>query len=303
MSRELVSVVHLGLHKTATTSLQLNLFRKATNRPYVGLHGTRDWERVRGAWFDALIGGDAAPGMPAPLVFSDESVLLRAGGVVGLDSLAKAVARVFPSCKIALTVRRPSSLLVSTYFQSLRGRRIALGFRGGRPVCDESLRFCSFDEWWRRLASDPDASLCGLLAYRRVAAAFENALGRDAVEVLPIEWLRDQPGRYAAGLERLGFEPADMRAFLAAGPENVRGSKTLDRMRPSAWNIGRLIESRGLGAWPARLMPGPLRSLAERAIYSGKRRDLVPGGPEPQLLAAIDAAHAADWQFFAGIDQ
>lgn len=58
------TVVHVGLHKTATTSLQMNLFRHGARR-YSGLHGAPGWQAARRDWVPTLMAGGDMPAQAA----------------------------------------------------------------------------------------------------------------------------------------------------------------------------------------------------------------------------------------------
>ena len=296
------SVVHVGLHKTATTSLQMNLFRHGA-RPYFGLHGAPGWETERRAWFPALMAGGDMPDQAAgkPFVFSDESILLRAGGLSGATALATSIRDRMPNAKLVLTVRKPSALLVSTYYQSLRVRRIAIGFRDGRALHASSLRFADFGQWWALAEAHRERSVAGLIDYPELLGRLRRVLGEDAVEVLAVEWIRHAPERYAATLGRLGFAGAEVASFLSAPAENTRASKSLDRARPWAFAAGQWLASAAPRAGGRLWMPGPAKSVLERLIYSAPKSGSPAGGPTPELLAHIEGKYHSGWeQILAG---
>ena len=297
------TVLHVGLHKTATTSLQMNLFRRS-GRPYFGLHGAPGWETARRAWFPALMSGGDLPAHAAgkPFVFSDESILLRAGGLAGATALATSIRDRLPNARLVLTVRKPSALLVSTYFQSLRVRRIAIGFRDGRALQPSSLRFTDFGQWWALAQAHRERSVAGLIDYPELLGRLRAVLGQDAVEVLAVEWIRQAPERYAAALGRLGFADAEVASFLSAPAENTRASKSLDRARPWAFAAGRRLASADPQGKFGQWLPGPAKALLERALYSAPRAARPVGGPEPELLARIDALYAPGWDRIAAGD-
>lgn len=291
------TVVHVGLHKTATTSLQMNLFRRGA-RPYFGLHGDPAWEKARRAWFPALMSGGEIPGQARgqPFVFSDESVLLRAGGLEGAEGLARSIRGSMPGARLVVTVRKPSALLVSTYFQSLRVRRIAIGFRDGRAIHPSSLRFADFGEWWALAQAHRERSIAGLIDYPELLSRLRRVLGEQAVEVLPVEWIRHRPEQYAATLGRLGFGDGEVAAFLSAPAENTRASKSLDRARPWPYAAGRWLTSVAPPGVPGQWLPGGVKRLLEVALYSAPRSAGSVGGPQASLLAEIDARYRDGWE-------
>jgi hypothetical protein len=291
------TVVHVGLHKTATTSLQLNLFKNSA-RPYFGLHCSPGWETERLEWFPALMSGGFPPPQAGdgPFVFSDESILLRAGGLEGVTTLATSIRDRFSNPRVLVTARKPSLLLVSTYFQSLRVRRIAIGFRNGQAICQDSLRFADFANWWVLAKVNYQNSIAGLVDYAELLSRLRGVLGTDGVEVLPVEWINSAPDKYTNGLRRLGFTDEEATNFLGTSAENTRDSKSLDRARPWLYAAGKRLATTTTGERFSNMLPGPAKGLAERLIYSARRTNEPVGGPEPSLLASIDSEYDASWR-------
>src|SRR5690606_36451506 len=85
----------------------------------------------------------------------------------------------------------------------------------------------------------------GMLDFIALEQAFVEVLGRDRVQMLPVEWIRNAPEAYSSGLLRLGFSGDEIAAFLGAKPENVRASKSLDKIRPWAFRLGAWADRNG----------------------------------------------------------
>lgn len=280
-----MQILHLGLHKSGTTSLQKNLFAIGS-QPYHGLHGT-GWESERQPWMDFF----AARG-PAPLtqrdgfVFSYEAVLLRSGGLSGVDGVARQIATSFSAPKVLITVREPSALLVSAYFQSLRLRRSAMGFRDGEAIYRDSVRFLYFEEWWNRLEAEQGISLAGLLDYPRLKTALEEWLGAEGVVFLKLEELAQQTPSCSEKLQRLGFEPDAIESLLHAPPENTGADKKLQKERPAMFAIGRWLAQAGLSRpLSLALRATGLMHPAEKLLYGGDFE--AKSRITPQLLSEI----------------
>lgn len=265
-------IFHLGLHKTGTTSLQKNLFAvgKAT---YHGQRGPA-WDSHRQAWLDFFTGRHTAPlSWKDNFVFSYEGSLLRSGGMSGVERLARHIAENFGDAKILITVREPSALLVSAYFNSLRLRRSAMGFRNGEPVFRESVRFMHFEEWWRKLRISPEISLAGLLDYSSLRTALEKWIDPEQVFFLKLEEMADRSQSYSAKLLKLGFDQGSIDRLLLAPPENTGVGKRLQKERPFVFALGRKLAQTGM----ARPLSFALRASglirpAEKILYGGNYR-------------------------------
>lgn len=264
-----MQILHLGLHKTGTTSLQKNLFQK-NGVLYHGMHEPA-WQSRKKAWLDFFMGQDRAP-LPGGenFIYSYEATLLRCGGLDAATGIARTIAGSFNNPTVLITVREPSALLVSAYFQSLRLRRSALGFRNGRPVFQQSVRFMPFEAWWEHLIHEPGISLAGLLDYAQLRAAFETWLEPQQIVFLKLEELSGKSPGYADKLRKIGCAPAALDDFLSAPPENTGAGKKLQRER-ALWSwLGWRLAQRGL----ARPMGTALRATglmrpAEKILYGG----------------------------------
>lgn len=280
-----MQIFHLGLHKTGTTSLQKNLFAVGS-LPYHGLHGP-SWASERQPWMDFFAGKGPAP-LPQSddFVFSYEAALLRSGGLSGVDCVARQIATSFSAPRVLITVREPSSLLVSAYFQSLRLRRSAMGFRAGEAVYRDSVRFLYFEEWWNKLAASPEISLAGLLDYPRLRAALEKWLGPEGVVFLKLEELAKRTPSCSQKLQHLGFAPDAIDAFLHAPPENTGADKKLQKEQPAMFAIGRRLAQAGMSRpLSLALRATGLMHPAEKLLYGGGFE--AKSRIDPQLLAGI----------------
>lgn len=266
-----MQIFHLGLHKTGTTSLQKNLFNKERHA-YHGLHGAI-WKLkdARYKWLDFFMGHAAAP-LPRDenFVYSFEATLLRCGGLSGIDIIAKQISKNFSNPRVLITVREPSALLASAYFQSLLVRQSSLGYKSLKPIYKQSVRFMAFEEWWTRLISDPSISLAGLVDYAKVKTAFEQWLDPQQIVFLKLEALAGSDPSCVGKLRQLGFDKMAIEHFLAAPPENIGSSRKLQRERPLLAKFCRHLSEIGL-AYPADITLRKLGLLksAEKILYSG----------------------------------
>lgn len=265
-----MQIFHLGLHKTGTTSLQRNLFSRS-NIPYHGLHGP-DWQTLREPWLEFFRGMGVAP-LPrdGSFIYSYEATLLRCGGLAGASMVARQIARNFSTPAVLVTVREPSALLVSAYFQSLRLRRSALGFSNGKPAFRKPVRFMPFEEWWERLARERETSLAGLLDYNDLKSALGEWLQPHQILFLKLETLSARDQSYADRLSQLGFSQSALAGFLAAPPENTGSGKKLQKERLLLSRLGRQCDRLGIASpIGAMLRATGLIRPVEQLLYSGK---------------------------------
>ncbi len=265
-----MQILHLGLHKTGTTSLQKNLF-PLCKIPYQGMHSP-DWQACKNDWLDFFTGKDNSP-LPSDtsFIYSYEATLLRSGGLESAGSVAQQIARSFSNPTVLITVREPSALLISAYFQSLRLRRSALGFRNGEPVYRQSVRFMPFEEWWERLDGNTEISLAGLLDFERLRAEFESWLAPEQIVFLKLEALRDRNPAYLSKLRKIGCPAEALENFFSAPAENSGSDKKLLRERAALSRLGWQLTKPGL-SYPLSLAlraTGLMRP-AEKIIYGGK---------------------------------
>ncbi len=286
---ESVQILHVGLHKTGTTFLQKNLFRQCEFN-YHGLHGEPDWLSRREVWFEFLVGNcDQPPEVCDRFIFSDESVLLRAGGIEGAELLGRRIGKAFENPKILITIRNPFELLESTYFQSLRVRCLAMGMETFRELHECDVRFMQFEEWLGRMIASQQVSLMGLLNYQLLKRQLGVGVGIENVIMLPLEALKEQPGKYTTLLGAVGFNAEHVERLVNLPKENSTRQSRLRKERQSFSILGRKLSSsryslpiRGLTSLPG------LRPMFERLLYSSgvaRHLDSSKWGQDIQLPA------------------
>lgn len=191
----------------------------------------------------------------------------------GVECLARQIAENFGDAKILITVREPSTLLVSAYFNSLRLRRSAMGFRNGEPVFREAVRFMHLEEWWEKLRNSPEISLAGLLDYPGLRTALGKWVDPEQVYFLKLEEMADRSQSCSAKLLKLGFDQDAIDRLLHAPPENTGVDKKLQKERPFAFALGRKLAQAGM----ARPLTFALRASglirpAQKILYGGNYR-------------------------------
>lgn len=273
-----MQIFHLGLHKTGTTSLQKNLFYRSQFL-YHGPSGHlwKSNKNIKYGWYDFFMGQRKAPlSGNEQFIYSSEGTLLRCGGMSGVENVARQIANNFSDPRVLITVREPSALLVSAYFQSLLMRRYAIGFDGPqKPVFQKSVRFIAFEEWWGLLTDASETSLAGLLDYIKLQATFEQWLKPHQIVFLKLEDLVGttpvgDPG-YTDTLRNLGFGEIELEGFLSMPPENTGFGKELQRARPLLSQMGKRLEAlRIAGPIGKTLRATRLMRYVEKILYSGE---------------------------------
>lgn len=255
MSPARPTLVHVGMPRTGTTSLQLNLLSRHPGACYLGKPQTKTREAVarvtRGLTYDP----DLQPG-PAleafrrdhlepllqerdgPVVISEEEFATSTPtSPVQPQQIAERLHALLPDASILVTIRRQDHALPSLF-----GHMQRMGFFGP-------------DDWGTFLEA--------LAAVPRLAAAvdpaavvqrYERLFGRERVHVLAFEQLVHDPGAYAEQVCRLAhLDPQEGRRLFVAGPvRNARPPGAREQL-PARWR-----------AWAAQRYASGNRYLAAR---------------------------------------
>ena len=295
-----MQLFHLGFSKTGTKSLQRNLFIRCPREYFGNCTAAFNYGGSLRAQWNRFLCGAADRSLSAlrntDFIFSQEGTFLLCGGMRNVERIAQTIATVFKDPRILLTTREPARLLASAYFQSLRLRRIALGFRDSLPLRRKSVQFVGFREWWNLLKENEDVSYAGLLDYPRVVAALAKYIDRKRITVLPLEWMKSDQPKYVNALRDLGFDERQVADFLAAPPENAGANKLLRRpLRGFAPSVGGLLVGCGFGDALERTTRSrsPLSSLTSFLFYTDTDESKAPWGhPDKTTLSEISDFYA-----------
>lgn len=215
--------VHVGLPKTATTTLQQRVFAAHPGILYLGPRAEhRELDRVMSALCSAdSLKYDATGSLEIvdrllsspqegekPFVVSYEAVTAQ-----GRDRLIKAerLKALFPDARIVLTVRRPEDMLVSVYFQWLKG------FGGKR------LEASSLDTWLDQDWRDPRTGNFLRLQYGKILDLYRALFGDENVLLLFFEDLIDDRAKFARQLsEFIGVDSGTTDHLLSQDKSNLR---------------------------------------------------------------------------------
>lgn len=286
-------VLHVGLPKTGTTSLQRGVFPRLPGVRYAGktIPGYAFTTPELTAAIAATISADGVLGDPAPrlreavealrreagtetLVISTESLVHPAARDIALvaDRLAAAV----PDARILLTIRAQDSLALSWYRSH---GRFAMYLFLHKFESERVHAHLGQREWWTFVTRDANAGLLAMLDLDAVAACYERRFG-GRVAVLPLELLSASPSHAAAILGQvLEVDPSACGALMSSAHEN-RGLSAREA-RLSRWLLRFGIRADFLEARDR----GPLRRwLAEGPLADGEL--------EPGIVAEINRRYA-----------
>lgn len=265
------TVVHLGLHKTATTFLQTRFFPGLAGIRYVPLRTGRP------AFLDAVLRADALEFDPAralaaldppagdgPVVISDEQFYgLVWNGAEARGTTAERLARIFPGGRVILVLRNQPEQLQSLYLQYVKtgGTASPADFLSSKRhplrLSPAYFRYASYVEHLRRLFGEPN--VCVLL-YEDMRADQEAFLGRLC--------------------EFLGVPDSGWDRGILGVRENVSlSSRLVTVMRL----VNRLASSERN---PFQLLPFRVQHTSRRALVRLSTR-LPPGGPAIPVASAV----------------
>ena len=241
--------VHLGLPKTATTTLQRGLFAEHSEIEFLGKRAGHQadplfrrcsseaafrlgnqlfWDHVRSIDVDEarrLYREEILPTI-APdrqIVFSFEGLAVAEFEI--REAIARNLRDVFEDCRIVIGIRRPVDLVEALYFQRLKRRHLGVGSKRFGL-----LRSPTSEQWLESIVAGDE--LANHLDYARTIRVFVDALGRDHVAVFAFEHLRSQAADFARSL--CGFLEIDVEEgvrLLGGRQHNVRLTQAVvDRM-------------------------------------------------------------------------
>jgi len=202
--------LHIGLAKTATTTLQKTLFRKHPQVRYFGqyvpssismlceseevhqilrpllwdTHEPLNADSLRESLFGKVL--QASPGKTC-LVASWEG--LASLGVEKILAMIERVRSVFGGCKILLTLRNPLHRLPSEYLESLKGHFIKGSYKWIGPD-----PYISLDQWFER--AEMHGHFQNMVSYGQSIQKAVNLLGHENVGVFLFEELNESPKQF-----------------------------------------------------------------------------------------------------------
>ena len=272
-----MNIVHIGLPKTASTTLQNRVFAAQDQFAYIGktdnLYSDLLREFISRISFQDSLDYDTARvdelvaamrnGQNKPVLVSDE--IFSVEGRTDRRIVAERLHRLFAPAKILVVVRAQTAFLQSMYLNHVRG--------GGQHVgtfadwLDETYGDIRFNDIYRVAIN-----------YEPLVRTYEDVFGAENVVVLPFELINDPESMFARELAVLLDMPlADIQAQLARKVDNQRMSTRhlaavrLQDMMPAGAN---------LATFGRRMLPQPVYQLGRRIVLGGRRVESPQLTPE-----------------------
>lgn len=279
-------LIHVGLHKCASTWLQNTLFSR-DDLGFVAPWGTMSHSAV--TEFVTVDPLDFDPGTAARnlrnaadaktiehgrgiRILSHEALSSRPHhGQYYAPTVAERLHRVFPTAKILLVFREQSSIIQSLYGEHVRN--------GGRNRLTEFVGNGKEPPGWSPLCRLP------FFRYDRLIAMYAELFGAENVLALPMEMLRADSETFMSRIFRFaGLPPAAVetdrvanRGWSVLTIEAVRRSNGIVRKNPLGDSSGRLYAARQFIASRAdRVIPAKLQA-AWGASQKEAIRDRIAG--------------------------
>jgi hypothetical protein len=205
------TLLHVGMPKTGTTSLQMNLFIRHPEMHYLGKPLTVFSKPIarltRGITYDPaldtpteLAAFEAEVVRPlirearGPIVISEEEFATSTPtSTVSPDRIADRLAALFGDARILITVRSQAPAIRSLYRHMVR-----MGFSDGD----------SLEQWFE--VNFDIAAHQSLFDYETIYQRYASRFGAERVHVLPFEWLRDDPERFVRSVSALADVDGDV---------------------------------------------------------------------------------------------
>jgi hypothetical protein len=218
-------VIHPGLVKTATSTLQKHVFRHHPGIRFLGLPAPTpelEWALRHICQADSidyepdrlkavLDAATAETEPPRTALLSYENFALHESKDKGM--VAERLHALFPEARIVFTIRRQEDLVVSWYLTKLR-------------TLIKRKAYVPFAEWYWVGGREPHRTIIDDLRYGRMIQYYGNLFGRERVHVLLFEQLRRDPEAYAQAFARiLGVDGATFHRLMAGKRENAAMSQ------------------------------------------------------------------------------
>ncbi|MGB0640958.1 MAG: hypothetical protein ACPGTU_16580 [Myxococcota bacterium] len=192
-------LIHVGMPKTGTTSLQMNLFVRHSGIHYLGKPLTvfsREIARLtRGITYDPGLSTEnkiaefeqsvvrpLTSKSELPLVISEEEFSSSTPtSSVSRDEIADRLVRLFPEARILITIRRQQEAIPSLYNHMKQ-----MGLVGKM----------SFAHWFEAYFDSEEGS--SVFDYREIEQRFSSRFGSNRVDLVPFELMRDSSDLFVA---------------------------------------------------------------------------------------------------------
>ena len=288
-------VLHIGLPKTGTTTLQKSVFPALPGVAYLG-------KKIPGYGFvtaelreavAAVLGTDSILADPADrlraaidasrsrfdadtFVLSTESIAHPSACDLGV--VAERLARAVPDAHVLVTLRSQQALALSWYRSHGRFAQYLFLHKSERDRIPAHL---SQRQWWDLVSREPRAGLLAMLDFDAIVSCYADRFG-GRLTLLPLELLTADPAAYAIRLaSSLAVDP-DACAMLRDPPHENRGLSAREvRVSRGLSMLGLatdFLEHRGTNAWRRWLARGPLADATLDASIAATIRERFAEG-------------------------
>ena len=245
-------VVHIGMPKTATKTLQWRIFAQHSEIYYLGRYDGapfrgkhRQYKACRDETVFRIMNEIAYRGFRRPKIRKCRELLgeylaeQNQNGLVPVWSWesystdsrrkrqyrARNLKQVFKVAKILITIRHPVKLLESAFLQQLKRDNI-----GGRYWPGRGIFYSSIDDWVKR---DFLGDVSDHLDYPETTRIYVEQFGRENVCVLVFEdLLQDKIGFYQHLCDFMGIDSQEALSLVAGNVDNSRWTELqLERLR------------------------------------------------------------------------
>lgn len=264
-------VLHIGLPKTGTTSLQNNLFVPHDAWSFIGKPLVHTNQRMR-RFIRPIVEQDPAAyerGLEDYRSQVIEPCLREAGQLLLVSeeefstgtvrtrvdrfTIARRLHGIFPDARVLLTIRNQLDVLPSIY-----GQLLNMGFMGRQ----------SFSTWIAaELGKEGNQSRLHLFDYAELIVLYQSLFGAEQLKVMLFEDLRADNDRFISEMCR--FMQVDVEPALARYQEN-QGRNTNPRItrRHARWRL--LTQALPFVPWEGILIKSRLRPRFSRFLERGK---------------------------------
>ena len=228
----MTALIHIGIGKTGTTSLQRNVFARHRGihnigRPYADDEFRRAIESLREddeadyrrSALARLCGMAVSGAEGRALVLSDETLVHP----VHQSLIAKRLFEVLPEAHILITIRNQYDLVAS--YWAAHGRNLK---DVPRPYLGKTV---TFDDWFA-FEAEAERSFFVRLDFYRFYQIYAETFGADRVHVMMFEELADEPVSFAQALAvLLGVNASEMSELIMAPPAKTRPTEARIRYK------------------------------------------------------------------------
>ena len=263
-------IIHVGLPKTATTTLQMRVFPKHEELFYLGGQEYKH-EAIRHAigaisledrlQYDQAYHEGQIHNALADAKNQDKPVLLSAESLTTLavDRLTKAerLIGLFGDIRIVLCLRRPEDMMISYYSEGIK------------RLNPRTHRLPNLDDWLEQQWSVQRATRqTRFLDFSRLIRGYRNLVGENNVCVLLFEDLCKEPAEYARQLsEFIGINTQRTLELLQTDRENKR----VNQLDYTLLKLNNLPGYRGGNELLRRILPGPVKEMV-KSLLSGTKQ-------------------------------